>query len=596
MAGAIGLCPAVSLDGQALPAAWQAALLELRVERHVNVPGRVTLRLVDPGYELLGGGTCKLGTTIEVVDPVHNTQVLLTGEVTGIACEQREGEQPELVVVGHDKSHRMGRTSGAQTYLQMSYRDVVTKVAGTYGLSPSVSVTASPQEYLLQVDSDLGMLGEMARRCGADWWVEADGRTLKFASPGSWASAGTLALGSGLRSFSARASGHRPDTLQVEGWDRDQQSLVTGTSTTPSQGILPTSDLAGLVARPGDAFGVTTMVTTVLGALVAEEATQLSQAQLDRQAATAVEARGVADGNGGIGPGTTVDVTGAGPLSGTYPVTGVEHLYRPRSGYVTRFRSGDRQPAGLADAGGPGRGEVAGHGPSVVGHAGVTVGVVTNINDPDKAGRVKVRFPGLSDQQESGWARVATVGGGAARGNVFIPEVNDEVLVGFEGGDSRTPVVIGGLYGQKSTIPPPDLTNGQVQTRAMTSRLGHVVQFLDGSQPDKQAIELTLAGGQTSMHMGQDKLTITVPSGKPMEIAVGNTKIAVDAAGALTMSATSISLKADQQLQLQAPTISVSADAQLTLQGQATAALKGANVQVQAEGPLQATGAPVMIN
>ena len=62
---------------------------------------------------------------------------------------------------------------------------------------------------------------------------------------------------------------------------------------------------------------------------------------------------------------------------------------------------------------------------------GVTVGVVTNNQDPDGLGRVKVRFPWLSDDDESFWARVVTPMAGNGRGLYLLPEVDDEVLVAF---------------------------------------------------------------------------------------------------------------------------------------------------------------------
>jgi phage baseplate assembly protein gpV len=77
---------------------------------------------------------------------------------------------------------------------------------------------------------------------------------------------------------------------------------------------------------------------------------------------------------------------------------------------------------------------------------GVVVGLVTNNKDPDKLGRVKVKFPWLADDVESNWARVAYPMGGKERGYWWIPEINDEVLVTFFHGDANCPFVIGGLY------------------------------------------------------------------------------------------------------------------------------------------------------
>ena len=77
---------------------------------------------------------------------------------------------------------------------------------------------------------------------------------------------------------------------------------------------------------------------------------------------------------------------------------------------------------------------------------GVVVGIVTNNKDPDNMARVKVRFPWLSDDEESWWARIATVMAGKNRGSYFIPEVDDEVLVAFDHGDMRFPYILGSVW------------------------------------------------------------------------------------------------------------------------------------------------------
>ncbi len=582
------LTPEVTFAGAPLEAKWQQALLEIRVERQFQVPGQVTLRFLDPGYALAGTSTVTLGTDIVVNDPSDKSLVLIRAEVTAVALEQQQGHQPELVITGHDKSHRAGRATTVKSYLSMQYSDVVTKLAGDLGLTPDVDSTSEQVDYLLQVDSGLGLLTELARRVGFDWWV--DGTTLHFKKPAAGGQV-TLALGTDLLSFGARASGHHPDAVVVDGWDRSQQQQVTSTASSPSAGITASSELADLAAGTAKAYGSANLLTAGVAAGNQAEATTLSQALYDRGRASAVSARGVAPGNGRIALGTTVKITQAGPLSGTYPVTAVEHLYRPASGYVTRFRSGERRPTSLIDTLG-GRPPA---GPSHH-HQGLSVGVVTNINDPTNSGMVRIRYPGVSSDDETGWARLVAIGGGSSRGAVFVPEVDDEVLVAFEGGDPRQPVVIGGLYSSKATIPENPVADGQVANRSFKSRLGHSITLLDGTEDAKQAIELQLAGQQHTMHLGKDKLDVSVPAGTPVTIAAGESKITIGQDGAMTLSAGNITIQATEQLKLQAPTVNVTADAQLSLQGQAQAALKGAQVQVQGEGPVTIAGATVAIN
>ena len=64
------------------------------------------------------------------------------------------------------------------------------------------------------------------------------------------------------------------------------------------------------------------------------------------------------------------------------------------------------------------------------GSNGVLVGVVTNLDDPESLGRVRVRLPNF-DNQTTFWARVASPMAGSRRGMFFRPDVDDEVLICF---------------------------------------------------------------------------------------------------------------------------------------------------------------------
>ncbi len=221
---------------------------------------------------------------------------------------------------------------------------------------------------------------------------------------------------------------------------------------------------------------------------------------------------------------------------------------------------------------------------------------MTNNKDELRSGRVKVRYPGLSATDESAWARLTSIGGGKSRGMVSVPEVDDEVLVAFEGGDPRQPVVIGGLFGDQGTIPSWDVEdNGSVGSRGLTSRLGHVVQLSDGTEDAKQFVLLQLAGKQHTLRLGKDSANLEVPAGTPLTIASGQASIAFDKQGGVTISGTKVTIKADQTLDLSAPKATVKADAQLNLQG-GQVGLTGTMVAVEGETMASFKGKIVAIN
>jgi phage protein D len=343
MPGSALLTPSVSVNGVPLATSWLEALVELRVDLQFQVPGQCQLRFVDPGYVLVSSNDMVLGSLLVISQavPGGTGTELITAEVTSIAVDQRAAEQPELLVVAHDYSHRMGRGTRIKSYLEMNYSAIASQLASTYALTADVDETSERFSYLMQSDSDLAFLSEMASRVGYDWWVT--GTTLHFKQPAS-ASTVSMTLGDGLRSFSVRAAGHLPSSVTVDGWDRTQQQLVTKTAAGASSSVLATSQLADIVSTADSAFGQSELLTAAMSAQSVEEATALSQAILDRASAASVTARGVADGNAACVLGASIEVAGAGPLSGTYPLTRIEHIYRADTGYTTRINSGDRRP------------------------------------------------------------------------------------------------------------------------------------------------------------------------------------------------------------------------------------------------------------
>ncbi len=155
---------------------------------------------------------------------------------------------------------------------------------------------------------------------------------------------------------------------------------------------------------------------------------------------------------------------------------------------------------------------------------GLVIGVVTNNQDPDGLGRVKVRFPWLSESDESRWARVLTPMAGNDRGLFFLPEVDDEVLVGFEHGRVEFPYVLGALWNGKDK-PPADNGDGQNNLRILKSRSGHTITLDDTDGGEK--IEIVDASGKQSLvfDAAQNTITITADQDIVIESKNGSVKI-----------------------------------------------------------------------
>src|SRR5215212_7919742 len=190
--------------------------------------------------------------------------------------------------------------------------------------------------------------------------------------------------------------------------------------------------------------------------------------------------------------------------------------------------------------------------------AQLVLGVVTNNNDPEDLGRVRVQYPALSSETEGAWARVATASAGKERGLLMLPVVGEEVLVGFEHGDTTRPYVLGSLFNGNDT-PGDDLLHDK-----------------DGSfvvHSDKHI-------------RTQAKETYTIRADGDLIIEVGGKetrKIEGDWTNETTGKST---LTATQAMSLEGQSMSVKGKADVTIEATASLTLKcsGSQIQISAAG------------
>jgi phage baseplate assembly protein V len=194
----------------------------------------------------------------------------------------------------------------------------------------------------------------------------------------------------------------------------------------------------------------------------------------------------------------------------------------------------------------------------------IAVGIVSDNQDPEEMGRVKLTFPWRSSDDESNWARIAQPMAGADRGTWFLPDVGDEVLVAFEGGELAHPYVIGSLWnGQDS---PPESNDGDNDVRSVTSREGHTLTFDDA---DDGGVEIeTNAGHRIVLDDSSGSETITI------EDTSGSNAIEFDG------TAKELSIEAGAKLTIEAPQVELAADGNMTLDASGVLTLNGALIKL----------------
>lgn len=202
---------------------------------------------------------------------------------------------------------------------------------------------------------------------------------------------------------------------------------------------------------------------------------------------------------------------------------------------------------------------------------GVAIAIVTNNQDPENLGRVKLKYPWLSDNNESDWVRIATIMAGSSRGAYFLPEIDDEVLVSFEHGDINSPFIVGALWNGKDK-PPQNNQEGKNNIRQFKSRSGHTITFDDNKEQKSEKIEINSAlGHQIILDDKNQKGNIKIKSKENQSILIDDTNRSIE-----------IKDNAGNQIKIDANSnnITIQAMGGIVIQGQSGITLSSSNIKL----------------
>ncbi len=568
----------VTLGGSPMDPTLAARIVEVRVETTVGLPDVCTIRLAeDPSSSgtltVIDNATFALGAPMAVkMAKAVKGQLgdVFDGEVTTIEAElgsSLAGEPVmELTVTAHDRSHRMHRKTTTRTFRQMTLTDIARKMAGEHGLKVGklAALPGGPAEERHQVgETDWEYLSGIVRAAGGELDVAAG--ALNIVDPAKTASAAAeLTYGQNLMRFRPRVSSlGQVAEVNVRGWDVKKKQAIAKTAKPKASTTVQDAKVNGVVSG-SKVLLPNTHVSTDAEADARAKAAAL---QLGHER---VQANATAGGDPLLLAGAYVDVAGVGTrFAGTHRIVSAIHTYGQR-GYVTQLTLGaGGRPLAASMSGGGRAHSFADH---------LVIGVVTDNKDPDKLGRVKVKYPLLNDEVESGWARIAWGAAGAERGTVSLPHVNDELAIGFEHGDVRRPVALGTLFNGVDK-PGADLVKPASSVAARFPR--------DLDVKTEKKVLLT-SGEDLTVKTEQGKVELTSGSTIAIKSSAGGA-ISIETDGKITQKGTGgVEITSTAQ-------VKITGTGGVTVEASGPLQLKGAMVQVQASGVLQLSGATVMI-
>lgn len=568
-------------------------LTEARAESSVQLPDQVRIWFVDPEFDLYDRNLFAIGDLLEIAITSGTVpKPIASCQITAISVEPGRDRMMMLVITALGSDHVLQRGIELTTYLDRTDSDMVSSIASRCGLQASVAASSVTYPYVMQTTTNRRFLDERADQIGYRWWV--DGDTLFFHPKSTVRSSTTLAWGEDLLSLRvATSSAEAAKASTVRAWNPDNQEAIIGTAqSSPTMDRLGT-DAAGPRSAANDSRQLASVGRFSARSITDDQsAAKLMADSLCQRAAEAeLQLRGVAQGNPSLQAGGTVELEDVGRrLSGTYRLASVEHVYVAAEGYTTRFMSGGQYASGLVDL--LGSNQVP-HGPWDP-HA-LVIGVVTNIEDPERPSRVKVRFPTFSDEFESAWARVLMPGAGPDRGLQILPEINDEVVVGFEHGDARRPLVLGGVWSKQLAPPLANdvaVKSGAVATRTWKTRAGHSITINDAEAELSDSIVIDLADGKGTFTLGSEEVTLETPVDVTVtteknatlkadgDIAIEGQNVTIEAKASLKLKGVDVSASGETSAKVEAPSIDVKGSAKVGIDGGGLAEVKGGLVKI----------------
>ncbi len=495
-------------------------------------------------------------------------ELIFKGIIVRHGIKVRQGRPSELVIDCRDEAIKLtiGRKNGI--FYEVKDSEVIEELAGNYGLSTEVDATSVKHKEMVQYyATDWDFIVTRAESNGLT--VLADDGKLKVQKPKTSTKPGfSVVYGGTLVEFEGEIDARTQfSSVKSSAWDPASQDLVSSDGTDP--GTKPPGNLAG--TDLADVIGLTSYDLQHAGIINDQELQAWSDACMLKSSLSGHRGRARFQGYAKIKPGDTIGLEGLGDrFNGTAFVSGVKHSIQSGN-WLTDIQFGlspswFKSEPDIVDA------PAAGIVPAV---SGLQLGTVTQLGeDPDGESRILVKMPMASTEEDGLWARFASPDAGKDRGVFFLPEVGDEVVLGFLNDDPRNPVVLGTLH--SSTNAPPLTPDDENNEKGIVTRSELKVMFDD----DKKSISIETPGGN-KLTMSDDEESVVIED-------MGGSKIELSADGIVIESSADLQLKASGDIKLEGTNIEQAASAEFKAEGSAgaevstgaTAVLKGSLVQI----------------
>ncbi|MDH7444140.1 type VI secretion system tip protein VgrG [Aquimarina sp. 2201CG14-23] len=484
----------------------------------------------------------------------HNIKIRTNGSYLILECKD---ETVKLTIGRKSKYFYENKDSG-----------IIEEIIGDYGIDNEVEATNYEHKELVQYNiSDWDFIVSRAQANGKLCFVD-DGK-LSIKKPDfSTTEIETVTFGATLLDLDAEIDArHQIDKVTSYSWNYADQEIVEIEAADPAvslNGNLESSDLSSVIALEN-------LELRHGGALSTSEMQDWSDAKLMFQQLSKIRGRVKFQGIPAVKPGTIIKLQGVGDrFNGKVYITAISHHISEGNWTVdAQFGINPKWFSETYDINPmPASGLLSGV-------CGLQVGVVSQLEeDPDGENRILVQLPIVNNEEQGIWCRIASLDAGENRGAFFLPEISDEVIVGFINDDPNDPIVLGMLH--SSAKPAPLTASDDNHEKGFVTRSEMKVLFDD----DKKSISIETPAGK--------KIVLDEDAGSIVVEDDNSNVITIDSAGVAIESASDINLTASGDVNIEGTNVNITANAQFKAEGSAgvemsssaTATLKGSLVQI----------------
>ena len=507
-----------------------------------------------------------------------DNQQMFKGIIIKHGIKVMESGETQLILDCRDEAVKM--TLGRHNYYYEDAKDseIMETVIGRYsGLAHDIEATSLTHAEMVQHHcTDWDFLLTRAEANGKLVVVDDGKINIKDPDTGTDPALAVL-FGSTVIDFEAEMEGRGQwKSVEAKSWDYAGQNLFEHATES-----VPINELGNVQGESlAETFSPENYNLRHSGQAIAEELQEWTKAIMQKSRLSKIRGRAKFTGFAALKPGQLLELQGVGArFTGNAFVSAVRQDVYNGSWY-TQAQFGlspdcfARQHEDMADL------QAAGLLPAI---AGLQIGKVVQLqDDPDGENRILVRLPIIDNSARGVWARVATLDAGENRGSFFLPEIEDEVIVGFVNDDPRDAVVLGMM--NSSAKPAPITASDDNHEKGFVTRSGMRLHFHD----DTKTITIDTPAGNEVI-LDEDSTSITIKDQNGNHTILNSSGIEMKSASDIKIEATGkIDIKAGTSMKLEA--------AQIGITAQASMEVKGATAKLEGSGITEVKGGTVMIN